>query len=168
MTSWSSFFLGPAERLWFLWGCKSWWVWPFLRKYLRWDWTQPSSFSPFFAVLIDKDQSPQWNPPTLEEVSNHMVEQCFSSLGHKDLAFWVQVGLLCVCVCVCVGGPWTEQSCQQGLGSSQSKVVGSRCLPRWMLVYYVRHHVGLDFCKGLNQWQGSKCAFDGHLNLSKE
>uniref|UniRef100_A0A674PB67 3-hydroxyisobutyryl-CoA hydrolase n=1 Tax=Takifugu rubripes TaxID=31033 RepID=A0A674PB67_TAKRU len=39
------------------------------------------------AVLIDKDQSPKWNPPTLEEVSHQMVEQSFSSLGHKDLTF---------------------------------------------------------------------------------
>lgn len=39
------------------------------------------------AVLIDKDQSPKWNPPTLEEVSDQMVEQCFSSLGDKDLTF---------------------------------------------------------------------------------
>uniref|UniRef100_A0A3Q3XAW2 3-hydroxyisobutyryl-CoA hydrolase n=1 Tax=Mola mola TaxID=94237 RepID=A0A3Q3XAW2_MOLML len=39
------------------------------------------------AVLVDKDQSPKWNPSTLEEVSDQMVEQCFSSLGDKDLAF---------------------------------------------------------------------------------
>lgn len=39
------------------------------------------------TVLIDKDQSPKWNPPTLEEVSHQMVEQSFSSLGHKDLTF---------------------------------------------------------------------------------
>lgn len=39
------------------------------------------------AVLIDKDQSPRWNPPTLEEVSDEMMERCFSSLGHKDLTF---------------------------------------------------------------------------------
>ncbi|XP_004559190.2 3-hydroxyisobutyryl-CoA hydrolase, mitochondrial isoform X1 [Maylandia zebra] len=37
------------------------------------------------AVLVDKDQNPKWNPSTLEEVSNQMVEQCFSSLGEKDL-----------------------------------------------------------------------------------
>lgn len=34
---------------------------------------------------MDKDHSPRWNPPTLEEVSHQMVEQCFSSLGHQDL-----------------------------------------------------------------------------------
>lgn len=39
------------------------------------------------TVLIDKDHSPKWNPPTLEEVSPQMVEQSFSSLGHKDLTF---------------------------------------------------------------------------------
>ncbi|XP_010731451.2 3-hydroxyisobutyryl-CoA hydrolase, mitochondrial [Larimichthys crocea] len=39
------------------------------------------------AVLVDKDQSPQWNPSTLEEVSDQTMEQCFSSLGEKDLTF---------------------------------------------------------------------------------
>uniref|UniRef100_A0A3B5B4X5 3-hydroxyisobutyryl-CoA hydrolase n=1 Tax=Stegastes partitus TaxID=144197 RepID=A0A3B5B4X5_9TELE len=39
------------------------------------------------AVLVDKDQSPKWNPSTLEEVSDHSVDQCFSSLGEKDLTF---------------------------------------------------------------------------------
>lgn len=39
------------------------------------------------AVLVDKDQNPKWNPPTLEEVSDHSVDQCFSSLGEKDLTF---------------------------------------------------------------------------------
>ncbi|XP_031613224.1 3-hydroxyisobutyryl-CoA hydrolase, mitochondrial isoform X1 [Oreochromis aureus] len=37
------------------------------------------------AVLVDKDQNPKWNPSTLEEVSDQMVEHCFSSLGEKDL-----------------------------------------------------------------------------------
>lgn len=40
-----------------------------------------------FAVLVDKDQSPKWNPSTLEGVSDQYVEQCFSSLGEKDLTF---------------------------------------------------------------------------------
>uniref|UniRef100_A0A8C4I4D4 3-hydroxyisobutyryl-CoA hydrolase n=1 Tax=Dicentrarchus labrax TaxID=13489 RepID=A0A8C4I4D4_DICLA len=39
------------------------------------------------AVLVDKDQSPKWNPSTLEELSDQTVEQCFSSLGEKDLTF---------------------------------------------------------------------------------
>ncbi|CAK6963736.1 -hydroxyisobutyryl-CoA hydrolase%2C mitochondrial [Scomber scombrus] len=39
------------------------------------------------AVLVDKDQSPKWKPSTLEEVSDQSVEQCFSSLGEKDLTF---------------------------------------------------------------------------------
>lgn len=38
-------------------------------------------------VLVDKDQSPRWKPPTLEEVSDQTVERCFSPLGHKDLTF---------------------------------------------------------------------------------
>ncbi|KAF3695143.1 3-hydroxyisobutyryl-CoA hydrolase, mitochondrial [Channa argus] len=38
------------------------------------------------AVLVDRDQNPKWNPSTLEEVSDQSVDQCFSSLGDKDLA----------------------------------------------------------------------------------
>ncbi|XP_065108173.1 3-hydroxyisobutyryl-CoA hydrolase, mitochondrial [Paramisgurnus dabryanus] len=37
------------------------------------------------AVLIDKDQSPKWKPSTLTEVSERAVEECFSSLGERDL-----------------------------------------------------------------------------------
>ncbi|XP_034042769.1 3-hydroxyisobutyryl-CoA hydrolase, mitochondrial isoform X1 [Thalassophryne amazonica] len=39
------------------------------------------------AVLVDKDQNPKWNPPTVEEVTEQMVEECFMSLGEKDLRF---------------------------------------------------------------------------------
>ncbi|XP_071384496.1 3-hydroxyisobutyryl-CoA hydrolase, mitochondrial isoform X1 [Centroberyx affinis] len=39
------------------------------------------------ALLVDKDQSPKWNPSSLEEVSDQSVEECFSSLGEKDLRF---------------------------------------------------------------------------------
>ncbi|NXF74503.1 HIBCH protein, partial [Sclerurus mexicanus] len=37
------------------------------------------------AVLIDKDQSPRWKPPTLEEVSDEFVDNCFKPLGNDDL-----------------------------------------------------------------------------------
>uniref|UniRef100_A0A671T8D1 3-hydroxyisobutyryl-CoA hydrolase n=1 Tax=Sinocyclocheilus anshuiensis TaxID=1608454 RepID=A0A671T8D1_9TELE len=37
------------------------------------------------AVLIDKDQSPKWKPSTLSEVSEQAIEECFSSLGERDL-----------------------------------------------------------------------------------
>ncbi|XP_041663825.1 3-hydroxyisobutyryl-CoA hydrolase, mitochondrial isoform X1 [Cheilinus undulatus] len=39
------------------------------------------------AVLVDKDQNPKWNPSTLEEVTDEFLEQCFSSLGDKELTF---------------------------------------------------------------------------------
>uniref|UniRef100_A0A8C3G2L2 3-hydroxyisobutyryl-CoA hydrolase n=1 Tax=Cyclopterus lumpus TaxID=8103 RepID=A0A8C3G2L2_CYCLU len=38
-------------------------------------------------LLVDKDHSPKWNPSTLEEVTQQTVDQCFSSLGEKDLTF---------------------------------------------------------------------------------
>ncbi|NXM75884.1 HIBCH protein, partial [Serilophus lunatus] len=37
------------------------------------------------AVLIDKDHSPRWKPPTLEEVSEEFVDNCFKPLGNDDL-----------------------------------------------------------------------------------
>lgn len=37
------------------------------------------------AVLVDKDHSPKWSPSTLNEVSEQSVEDCFSSLGDRDL-----------------------------------------------------------------------------------
>uniref|UniRef100_A0A8D3DMY7 3-hydroxyisobutyryl-CoA hydrolase n=1 Tax=Scophthalmus maximus TaxID=52904 RepID=A0A8D3DMY7_SCOMX len=39
------------------------------------------------AVLVDRDQNPRWSPSTLEEVSEQRVQQCFSSLGERDLTF---------------------------------------------------------------------------------
>uniref|UniRef100_A0A674BXD3 3-hydroxyisobutyryl-CoA hydrolase n=1 Tax=Salmo trutta TaxID=8032 RepID=A0A674BXD3_SALTR len=36
-------------------------------------------------VLVDKDHSPKWSPSTLKEVSEQSVEDCFSSLGDRDL-----------------------------------------------------------------------------------
>ncbi|MFY0572757.1 enoyl-CoA hydratase/isomerase family protein [Archangium lansingense] len=37
------------------------------------------------AVLVDKDNRPTWNPPTLVEVRASDVEACFAPLGARDL-----------------------------------------------------------------------------------
>lgn len=37
------------------------------------------------SVLVDKDNNPQWNPATLQEVSDEMVEGYFSKLGEHEL-----------------------------------------------------------------------------------
>lgn len=37
------------------------------------------------AVIIDRDQAPQWNPARLEEVSDSTIESYFASLGDLEL-----------------------------------------------------------------------------------
>lgn len=37
------------------------------------------------AVLVDKDNSPSWQPAALEQVSDEQVAACFESLGDFDL-----------------------------------------------------------------------------------
>uniref|UniRef100_A0A1A8GGK3 3-hydroxyisobutyryl-CoA hydrolase n=1 Tax=Nothobranchius korthausae TaxID=1143690 RepID=A0A1A8GGK3_9TELE len=39
------------------------------------------------AVLVDRDQNPKWNPSTLDQVSDQMIDEYFSSLAEKDLMF---------------------------------------------------------------------------------
>ncbi len=39
------------------------------------------------AVVVDKDQAPQWDPPRVEAVDEAAVEACFRPLGERDLVF---------------------------------------------------------------------------------
>ena len=39
------------------------------------------------AVVIDKDQAPKWQPATLDDVSDEMVQAYFESLGDNELIF---------------------------------------------------------------------------------
>lgn len=39
------------------------------------------------AVVIDKDQTPRWRPPVLEEIGEAEVERYFAPLGRDDLTF---------------------------------------------------------------------------------
>lgn len=39
------------------------------------------------ALLVDKDQRPQWSPAALEDVhQDELIRNCFSSLGEHELA----------------------------------------------------------------------------------
>ena len=40
-------------------------------------------FVNFFSVLVDKDQSPKWDPPTLEGVTKEHVDWYFSRLPEE-------------------------------------------------------------------------------------
>jgi len=39
------------------------------------------------AMLIDKDQVPKWQPVTLAEVSDRMIDAYFSPIGDRELRF---------------------------------------------------------------------------------
>jgi len=39
------------------------------------------------AVLVDKDQQPRWDPPTLAGVDEAMVDSYFAPLGEAELRF---------------------------------------------------------------------------------
>jgi hypothetical protein len=36
------------------------------------------------ALIIDKDQAPKWNPPTMEQVNAESVKQFFKPAWHPD------------------------------------------------------------------------------------
>jgi enoyl-CoA hydratase len=38
-------------------------------------------------MLIDKDQDPRWQPATLVEVSDDIVESYFAPIGERELRF---------------------------------------------------------------------------------
>lgn len=37
------------------------------------------------ALLIDKDNKPQWSPEKLEDISNHYIDSFFEPLGEYEL-----------------------------------------------------------------------------------
>ena len=39
------------------------------------------------AVIIDKDNAPQWSPATLEGVTEAMLDDLFADLGDQELTF---------------------------------------------------------------------------------
>jgi enoyl-CoA hydratase/carnithine racemase len=47
----------------------------------------PDFYEGVRAVVIDKDQAPKWQPPTLDAVADEQVEQYFASLGADELTF---------------------------------------------------------------------------------
>ena len=39
------------------------------------------------AALIDKDQRPRWQPSTLAEVHDYMIDAYFAPIGDRELRF---------------------------------------------------------------------------------
>lgn len=47
----------------------------------------PDFYEGVRAVVIEKDQNPQWQPATLDDVTSEMVDKYFASLGDDELEF---------------------------------------------------------------------------------
>ena len=56
-----------------------------LDSILKFGHFQSLFFSFCLVVLIDKDNSPKWNPSTLNGVTQEKVEHYFETLGDREL-----------------------------------------------------------------------------------
>lgn len=53
----------------------------------RYCMTTPDFYEGVRAVIVDKDNAPDWSPPSLHEATDEHVERAFASLGPEELHF---------------------------------------------------------------------------------